>query len=208
MTSLARPTGVLLAGGLARRMGGGDKCLLPLGGKTLLSRSVERAQDQVTPLLLSANGNALRFARTKLTVVPDVFADFPGPMAGIHAAMDWMCREQPDSEWLASFACDTPFFPKDMCEQLQTAAAPDSKIIVAASNGRLQPVFALWHKSLLNDLAATLQSGSIPWLQHWIAERPHTQVDFSCDPFDPFININTPQDLYAAEDLLAVHKAL
>ncbi|MCP8897793.1 molybdenum cofactor guanylyltransferase MobA [Gilvimarinus xylanilyticus] len=208
MTITSRPTGVLLAGGLARRMGGGDKCLLPLAGQTLLSRSIERAQDQVEPLLLSANGNALRFARTKLTVVPDVFADFPGPMAGVHAAMDWMCRERPQCEWLASFACDTPFFPKDMCTQLQQASDSESKIIVATSNGRLQPVFALWHKSLLSELADTLQSGKIPWLQHWIAERPHTQVDFTCEPIDPFTNINTPQDLYAAEDLLAAHQTL
>lgn len=199
-----KPTGVLLAGGLARRMGGGDKCLLPLGDKTLLSRSLGRAQTQVDQLLLSANGNALRFARTKLKVVPDVFSDFPGPMAGIHAAMSWMQRERPDCQWLASFACDTPFFPRDMVDQLAAAITePDCKIAVARSGDKIQPVFALWHKSLIEEFAQTLEKGEIPWLQHWIVEHPHVVVDFASEPFDPFTNINAPQDLYAAQDLIA-----
>ncbi|HEY7884295.1 MAG TPA: molybdenum cofactor guanylyltransferase MobA, partial [Cellvibrionaceae bacterium] len=170
MASQQAITGVLLAGGLARRMGGGDKCLLPLGDKTLLTRSIERASGQVDKLLLSANGNALRFARTKLTVVPDIHADFPGPMAGIHAAMSWMVRERPECEWLASFACDTPFFPRDMVARLHTAIEVDKPIVVATADGRIQPVFALWHRDLLPALDATLASGNIPWLQHWIAE--------------------------------------
>ncbi|WP_084005471.1 molybdenum cofactor guanylyltransferase MobA [Gilvimarinus polysaccharolyticus] len=202
MSQPQKPVGVLLAGGLARRMGGGDKCLLPLGDKTLLAHSVERSRDQVSELLLSANGNALRFARTKLPVVPDVFADNPGPMAGIHAAMSWMSTNS-DSEWLASFACDTPFFPTNLIEQLAAASSDETKIIVASSGGRMQPVFALWHKSLLSDFAATLGSGDdIPWLQHWIAERPHAVVEFTSEACDPFLNINVPADLYLAQELL------
>lgn len=204
MSQPQKPVGVLLAGGLARRMGGGDKCLLPLGDKTLLARSVERSRDQVSQLLLSANGNALRFARTKLPVVPDVFADNPGPMAGIHAAMSWMAEHDKNSEWLASFACDTPFFPTDLIEQLAAARSDDAKIIVASSEGHIQPVFALWHQSLLPDFAATLGAGGdIPWLQHWIAERPHAVVEFASDVCDPFLNINAPADLYHAQDLLS-----
>lgn len=205
MSSSQLPTGVLLAGGLARRMGGGDKCLLPLAGKTLLSRSIDRARDQVGDLLLSANGNALRFARTKLTVVPDEYQDFPGPMAGIQAALNWMTKHRPESEWLASFACDTPFFPLDLVGQLTGAITPDCKIAVASSAGRIQPVFALWHKSLLPAFNQTLDNGRVPWLQHWIAEQPHVTIDFPTDPFDPFTNINAPADLYAAQDLLAAH---
>lgn len=199
------PTGVLLAGGRARRMGGGDKCLLPLKDKTLLTRSIERAQGQVSDLLLSANGNALRFARTKLTVVPDQYQDFPGPMAGIHAALSWAQQNRPDNPWLASFACDTPFFPQDMVEKLYAALSNDSQIAVAVSAGRMQPVFALWHSSLLDAISETLAAGQVPWLQHWIAERPHVCVEFDSTPFDLFTNINTPQDLYAAEDLLSEH---
>ncbi|MDO3388271.1 molybdenum cofactor guanylyltransferase MobA [Gilvimarinus sp. SDUM040013] len=199
------PTGVLLAGGRARRMGGGDKCLLPLKDKTLLTRSIDRAQPQVNDLVLSANGNALRFARTKLTVVADQYQDFPGPMAGIHAALNWAQQNRPENPWVASFACDTPFFPRAMVEQLSAALQDDAQIAVAVSNGRMQPVFALWHNSLLPAISATLDGTDIPWLQHWIAEHPHVTVEFDNTPFDCFTNINTPQDLYAAEELVAQH---
>src|SRR5690606_21281061 len=149
--------GVLLAGGQAKRMGGCDKCLLPLGGKTLLQRSIERAQPQVDQLLLSANGNSLRFARSRLQVVADSYPDFPGPLAGIHAGLNWMRSHQPDEEWLASFACDTPFFPADLVVRLQTAAREaDTLLAVATSNGRVHPVFALWHASLFNKVAQLL----------------------------------------------------
>ncbi|MBU2884660.1 molybdenum cofactor guanylyltransferase MobA [Gilvimarinus agarilyticus] len=208
MSANILPTGVLLAGGRARRMGGGDKCLLPLRDKTLLSRSIERAQPQVSDLLLSANGNALRFARTRLAVVPDEYRDFPGPMAGIHAALCWMQEHQPQSNWLASFACDTPFFPRDMVSTLVDALEADSQIAVCVSDGRMHPVFALWHTDLLPTISATLDQNEVPWLQHWIRDRPHVAVEFDTEPCDPFTNINTPQDLYAAEDLLAEHDNL
>ena len=154
-------TGVILAGGLAKRMGGGDKCLLPLGGKTLLQRSIERAQPQVSELILNANGNSLRFARSRLPVIADLFANFPGPLAGIHAALTFMDERNPNNEWLASFACDTPFFPRDMVQQL-LAAAGDSRLVVARSNGRVHPIFALWHASMLGKVEQRLQKAMHP----------------------------------------------
>lgn len=196
--------GVLLAGGLAKRMGGGDKCLLPLAGKTLLQRTIERAQPQVDPLLLSANGNSLRFARSRLQVIPDVYADNPGPLAGIHAALSWMNHEEPEVEWLASFACDTPFFPTDLVSQLYAATREaDTQLAVATSNGRVHPVFALWHASLLPKVAQLLDQGHHPRLQEWVNAQHPAEVDFTSDSLDPFFNINTPQDLYAAEAKLA-----
>lgn len=199
--------GVLLAGGQAKRMGGGDKCLLPLGGKTLLQRSIERAQPQVSPLLLSANGNSLRFARSRLQVVADTYPDFPGPLAGIHAGLNWMREHQPDEEWLASFACDTPFFPTDLVARLQTAALEaDTLLAVATSNGRVHPVFALWHASLFNKVAQLLDQGDHPRLQDWVNEQNPVHVDFAVEGFDPFFNINTPQDLYSAEAQLPLVK--
>src|SRR5687767_8037562 len=96
--------GVILAGGLARRMGGGDKCLLPLSGKTLLQRVIDRAQPQVGTLLLNANGNSLRFARTRLPVIADKFSNNPGALAGVHSALEWMQSKKPEAEWLVSFA--------------------------------------------------------------------------------------------------------
>ncbi len=191
-------TGVILAGGLAKRMGGGDKCLLPLGGRTLLQRSIERAQPQVSELILNANGNSLRFARSRLPVIADLFANFPGPLAGIHAALTFMDERNPNNEWLASFACDTPFFPRDMVQQL-LAAAGDSQLVVARSNGRVHPIFALWHASMLGKVEHRLQKGDTPRLQEWVEDFAPVYVDFSATGHDPFFNINTPQDLYSAE---------
>lgn len=199
--------GIILAGGLARRMGGGDKCLLPLAGKTLLQRTIDRAQPQVTQLLLNANGNSLRFARTRLPVVADVFPDNQGPLAGIHAGFTWMQTKAPAAEWLASFASDTPFFPANLVEELLNAAKSSStRLVVASSKMNTHPVFSLWHRSLKEEIETQLNSGEIPRLQEWMKNYNPAQVDFAAEKYDPFFNINTPQDLYAAEPLAALVK--
>lgn len=199
--------GVILAGGLARRMGGGDKCLLPLAGKTLLQRTIERAQPQVSSLLLNANGNSLRFARTRLPVVPDLYPDNLGPLAGVHAGLRWMQTDNPDAEWLASFASDTPFFPTDLVARLFDAVTNQhAQLAVATSKDRAHPIFALWHASLTSKIEQQLQTGNMPRLQDWIKQQKMVEVDFAAEAYDPFFNINIPQDLYAAEPLVALVK--
>lgn len=199
--------GVILAGGLARRMGGGDKCLLPLAGKTLLQRTIDRAQPQVGKLLLNANGNSLRFARTRLPVVPDIYPDNRGPLAGIHAGLKWLHSDNPNAEWLVSFASDTPFFPTDLVEKLLTAATThEAHLAIAVSNGRVHPTFALWHASMISKLDQQLQTSETPRLQDWMSQQKHVEVEFITDSYDPFFNINTPQDLYAAEPLVTLIK--
>ncbi len=197
MSNFQSVVGIILAGGLAKRMGGGDKCLLPLAGKTLLQRTVERAQPQVSQLLLNANGNSLRFARTRLPVIPDVYPGNLGPLAGIHAGLSWMQTTNPDAEWLASFASDTPFFPADLVTRL---------FAVAKSQDRTHPIFALWHASLLGKIDQQLQTGDTPRLQDWIKQQKLVEVEFAVENYDPFFNINVPQDLYAAEPLVALVK--
>lgn len=195
--------GVILAGGRAKRMGGGDKCLLPLGGKTLLQRNIERAQPQVGQLLLNANGNSLRFARSRLPVVADLFEHFPGPLAGIHAGLTRMNEVSPECEWLASFACDTPFFPLDLVDQLYAAGEEnDAQLVVACSRGTVHPVFALWHASLRHRIELQLKQGDMPRLKEWVEAQKFVYVDFEATSYDPFFNINTPQDLYNAESQL------
>lgn len=195
--------GIILAGGRARRMGGGDKCLLPLGSKTLLQRSVDKARPQVGRLLLSANGNHLRFARTGLTVLSDEYPEFPGPLAGIHAGLQWLKIHQPDAEWLASFASDTPFFPDDLVARLYRAARDQqADIVIARSEGQLHPVFGLWHRSVLEQINALLTSDVTPRLIDWVGEQNSCHVDFHHPDFDPFLNINHPRDLYNAESFL------
>lgn len=212
MKSSESIVGIILAGGLARRMGGGDKCLLPLVGKTLLQRTIERAQPQVSQLLLNANGSSLRFARTRLPVLADRFPNNLGPLAGVHAGLTWMTTNTPNLQWLMSFASDTPFFPLDIVSKLAThvIATPselgNTSLIVASSNLQIHPVFALWHISMLPKLASQLQTGAVPRLQEWIKQyKPHC-VDFAVQDYDPFFNINSPQDLYAAEPLVSLVK--
>lgn len=197
--------GIILAGGLARRMGGGDKCLLPLAGKTLLQRTIDRIQPQVSTLLLNANGNSLRFARTRLPVVADQFPNNLGPLAGIHAGLSWMKSNAPAAQWLLSVASDTPFFPANLADSLLEAAGTN-KLVVATSNQQTHPVFALWHLSLLDEIAAQLQTGESLRLLDWMTTHHSVSVDFPVESYDPFFNINTPQDLYAAEPLAALVK--
>jgi molybdopterin-guanine dinucleotide biosynthesis protein A len=199
--------GIILAGGLARRMGGGDKCLLPLAGKTLLQRTIERAQPQVSQLLLNANGNSLRFARTRLPVIADANPNNLGPLAGIHAGFTWMQVNAPKQEWLMSFASDTPFFPTTIADELLAAAIKSKKtLVVATSKLRVHPVFSLWHISVASKISAQLITGEAPRLQEWIKAQEPLEVDFNADAYDPFFNINTPQDLYAAEPIAALVK--
>jgi molybdenum cofactor guanylyltransferase len=199
--------GVILAGGLAKRMGGGDKCLLPLAGKSLLQRTIERAQPQVSQLLLNANGNSLRFARSRLPVVADANPGNLGPLAGINAGFVWMQVNAPKLEWLVSFASDTPFFPRDMVDKMLSAALNrDKRLVVATSNLRVHPVFSLWHVSLASKVSAQLITGEAPRLQEWINASEPLEINFSAEGYDPFFNINTPQDLYAAEPLAVLVK--
>ncbi len=203
MSNIESVVGVILAGGLARRMGGGDKCLLPLAGKTLLQRTIDRAQPQVTKLLLSANGNSLRFARTRLPVIPDIYPGNPGPLSGIHAALCWIQDNAPDTQWLASFPSDTPFFPTDLVARLLSSASNHkAQIAVANSNHKIHPLCALWHVSLVEEITQQLQGDNMTPLQDWIKQHHWVETDFTAEHYDPFFNINTPQDLYAAEGFI------
>ena len=137
--------GVILAGGQGRRMGGVDKALIPLGGTKLIERAIARASVQVADLIINANGDARRFASLGLPVVPYRVGGFAGPIAGILAGFEWMRKERPKARWLASFSCDTPFFPMDMVARLiDKARSEKAKVAVAESGSRLHHVFAVW----------------------------------------------------------------
>lgn len=195
--------GIILAGGLARRMGGGDKCLLPLGGQTLLQRAIAKARPQVDELLLNANGNHLRFTRSGLTVLSDEYPNFPGPLAGIHAGLQWLENHRPEQQWLASFASDTPFFPDNLVSELHRRAGETGATLVLARSGeQIHPIFGLWHRSLLPAIREALQAGKTPRLQDWAKEQKAESVTFEQTDYDPFFNVNRPQDLYDAEALL------
>lgn len=198
---MIRPPGVILAGGLASRMGGGDKALLPLGGETILGHIRARIAPQVGALALNANGDAARFGPYGLPVLADPVAGHPGPLAGVLAAMLW--AEGQGAEAVVTVAGDTPFFPRDLVAQLMAAAAGmEPPLVLAASGGRRHPVFGLWPVGLRDALRADLEKG-MRRVGQWAEGRGARAVGFDTGRFDPFFNINTPQDLDVAREMLA-----
>lgn len=196
--------GVLLAGGQARRMGGGDKCLIEVGGRTLLEHAIVRARPQVHALLLNGNGDSARFQCYRLPVAADVIDGFAGPLAGILTAMTWAKAERPAYRYVASFATDTPFFPRDMVARLRAAlAAAGAEIACAASKGRAHPVFALWPVGLAPQLRAAMESEGVRKIDVWTARFRTVTVAFDREADDPFFNVNTPADLAEAKARLA-----
>jgi molybdopterin-guanine dinucleotide biosynthesis protein A len=196
--------GVLLAGGLSRRMGGGDKSLRLLGGKTILERVVERARPQVAALVLNANGDPARFASYGLPVASDVVEGFAGPLAGVLTGMEWAQANAPDAHWLASFATDAPFLPSDLVERLGEAVADEgADMACAASGGRSHPVFGFWPIARAPELRRAMVEEGVRKVDVWTARYRLVTVDFPAAPVDPFFNTNRPEDLAEAERLLA-----
>jgi molybdopterin-guanine dinucleotide biosynthesis protein A len=200
--------GVILAGGLSRRMGGGDKPLRPLGGRPILAHIVERARPQVSHLVLNANGDPARFAGFKLPVVADSVEGFAGPLAGILAGLDWAAAHAPQCRFMISFAGDAPFLPRDLAGRLLDAVADDkADIACATSNGQSHPVFGLWRVDLREDLRTALVKEHIHKVDRWTARHRLVEVEFPAEPVDPFFNANRPDDLAAAEQLLFIVNA-
>lgn len=192
--------GVILAGGRASRMGGGDKGLLTLGGATLLDHVIGRLGPQVDGLAINANGDAARFHRFGLPVLPDSVADQPGPLAGVLAGMDWAAGQ--GARAIVTAAADTPFFPRDLVDRflrypgLVLAATPDEE-------GRLRrhPTFGLWPVDLRDDLRAAL-SGGLRKIVIWTECHDAGTEEFPVGRIDPFFNVNTPEDMARAQALL------
>jgi molybdopterin-guanine dinucleotide biosynthesis protein A len=205
--SSAEAVGVILAGGRALRMGGGDKSQLMLGDKTVLRWVVDAARPQVAQLMLNANGNSQRFAAEQLPVRADVVAGYAGPLAGILTGMVWAREQFPATEWLLSLAADTPFLPPDLADRLlQRARLERAQIVLAASADRVHPVIGLWHCALRDDLSRALQEEGARTVMQWVERYRWRVVDFSADGIDgfevdPFFNINRPEDLEFARAL-------
>jgi molybdopterin-guanine dinucleotide biosynthesis protein A len=195
--------GVLLAGGASRRMGGGDKGLRDLGGRPVLAHIVERVVPQVDTLILNAGGDPARFARFGLPVVADSLPGQPGPLAGVLTGLEWAREHLPGCSWVASFAGDAPFVPENLVEQLAVAVAREgADMACAASAGRRHPVFGLWPVRLADDLRSAVADEGIRKVDLWTARHAMAVVDVPVAEVDPFFNVNTPDDLAAAEAIL------
>ena len=196
---------VVLAGGLGRRMGGGDKPMREIGGRTILDHVIERLEPQCDGLLLNANGDPARFARFGLPVIADTIEGYPGPLAGILAALEWTAANRPGIEWVASAAGDCPFLPRDLVARLQQARlAEGADLAVAMSGGQAHPVIGLWKVALRDELRDALVEEDLRKIDRWTARYRLATVSWPAEPVDPFFNANTVDDLAEAERLAAL----
>ena len=201
-TEIPATPGVLLAGGLARRMGGGDKPMRQIAGRTILARVIARLKPQCDGLILNANGDPARFAAFGLPVIPDSVADFPGPLAGILASLDWVAASRPEVSWVLSAAADCPFLPRDLVARLHRARADENaQLAVAASDGQSHPVIGLWSVGLREELRHALVVEDVRKIDRWTARYRLATVTWPVDDLDPFFNANTVDDIAAAERL-------
>ena len=209
MTDDRPPTlGVLLAGGLARRMGGGDKPMKTIGGRTILERVIARLAPQCDGLILNANGDPARFASFGLPVVADTVEGFAGPLAGVLTALDWAAAHRPDVDWVLSAATDCPFLPRDLVTRLQRARiAQDAQLAVAASGGQVHPVIGLWNVALRDELRHALVVEEMRKIDRWTARYRLATVMWPTESLDPFFNANTVEDLADAERFAALDGA-
>ncbi len=194
--------GAILAGGLARRMGGGDKGLREVGGRTILDRVVARLAPQCDGLVLNANGDPARFAALGRPVVPDDVPGFAGPLAGVLAVLDWTAANRPGIGYVASAAADVPFLPGDLVARLHAGrVAADRPLARAGSGDRSHPVIALWPVALRHDLRRAVVHEGERKVGRWTARHGIATVSWPDTPLDPFFNVNTPEDLVEAERL-------
>ena len=196
--------GVLLAGGLARRMGGGDKCLRLLAGRPILTHVIERLRPQVSGLVINANGDPARFADFALPVVADVIEGYAGPLAGVLSGMTWAREHVPDCSHIVTVPTDAPFLPHDLVARFRTALKDEGTALAcAASGGRAHPVFGLWPVGLRDDLRQAMEQEAIRKVDIWTARHGLSVVEWSNALRDPFFNANRPEDLAQAEEMLA-----
>jgi molybdenum cofactor guanylyltransferase len=201
-TEDAKIPGVLLAGGLARRMGGGDKPMRVIAGRTILERVIARLAPQCDGQILNANGDPARFAAFGLPVVADSVADFPGPLAGILSALDWAAAHRPDVKLMLSAAADCPFLPRDLVVRLHRGLIEENaELAVAASGGQSHPVIGLWSVALREELRHALTVEDIRKIDRWTARYRLATVIWPTEPLDPFFNANTIEDITEAERL-------
>ncbi|WP_165814615.1 molybdenum cofactor guanylyltransferase MobA [Labrenzia sp. 011] len=202
-----RVLGCILAGGLSRRMGGGDKSLMDLGGRTMLEMIVERFTHQVPELILNANGNPGRFAAFGLPVIADPVGDYAGPLAGILAGLTFARDHRPEVTHIVSVAGDTPFFPLTLVDRLCSAVPTEGSVVaLASSRDRLHPVFGLWPVALLQDLHGWLTSGQNGKVLAFVDRHDSVEVSFGTDPatgLDPFFNANRPEDLVTVRETMS-----
>ena len=210
MTDVPLPPtlGLVLAGGLARRMGGGDKALIEIGGATILDRVLGTLSGQCADIIINANGDPARFADTGCVVVPDNVAGHPGPLAGILAGLDWLAEQNNGVEWIVSVPGDCPFLPDDLVEKLHLARrklGAGVPLACARSGEWRHPVVGLWPLALRESLRKALVDEDLRKIEVWTARHGVAIAEWPTEPVDPFFNVNTPEDAARATRIALQH---
>jgi molybdopterin-guanine dinucleotide biosynthesis protein A len=198
--------GLVLAGGLARRMGGGDKALIKIGRSTILDRVLATLSGQCVDIIINANGDPKRFEDTGCIVVPDNVPGFAGPLAGVLAGLDWLAAQNNGIEWMVSVPGDCPFLPDDLVERLHEARrkmGAGVPLACARSGEWRHPVVGLWPVALRGDLRKALVEEDLRKIEVWTARHGIAIADWPTEPIDPFFNVNTPEDAKRAEQVAA-----
>jgi molybdopterin-guanine dinucleotide biosynthesis protein A len=206
MIDRPRTVGLVLAGGLARRMGGGDKALIQIGGVPILDRVLDVLRGRCAPIVLNANGDPARFARYGLPIIADSVPDFAGPLAGILAGLDWAATHAPGAEWVVSVPGDCPFLPHDLVDRLHAACAEAGRPLACARSGEWRhPVVGLWRIDLREDLRHALTVEDLRKIEIWTARHGVAIATWADQPIDPFFNVNTPDDVAMADRVAKQH---
>src|SRR5262249_27484518 len=192
--------GLVLAGGLARRMGGGDKALIKVGGVAILDRVLERLRGACQTIVLNANGDPARFARYGLPVIADSVPDFAGPLAGILAGLDWAAAHAPGTEWVVSVPGDCPFLPSDLVDRLHAVRVEAGTALACARWGDWRrPVVGPWRVAVRGDRRPALTVEDLRKIDSRTARHGVAIASWSDQPIDPFFNVNPPDDVATAD---------
>ena len=191
---------IIMIGGKSSRLGGGIKSLIKINNKKIFDIILERIQPQTDKIIVNSNIEDEEISKYKFRIIKDVKQGYLGPLAGIHAGMQWLHKNKPEVDWLLTLPGDTPFIPLNLVSCFKEKINHDSKIILAKTNDKIHPIIGAWHTSLLTSLNEHLESGTRKILE-WADNHPLEFIEFNQKSYDPFFNINTPTDINKAEDI-------
>ena len=193
--------GAILAGGQSRRMGK-DKLFLELDNKKLIQHSIDKVKKYLKQVIIITNQNNEFFKKNNLTTVKDCIEGQLGPLVGILTAMKWAKENGNKYSWVATFPCDTPFFPENIIKSfIQESEKKESLLLSASSHGRKHNIFGLWSLDLYDKLKNDLVNKKIRKVQDWTEKNKIKNLEFEFKDYDPFFNINTKEDLELAKKL-------
>jgi len=198
--------GAILAGGKSKRMGK-DKLFLELNNKMLIEHTINKVEKYLKDIIIITNQKNEYFSKKNLTTVEDCIEGQLGPLVGILTAMKWAKENLKECSWIATFPCDTPFFPETIIKKfIEKSKKKDSLLLCASSHGRKHNIFGLWSLDLYEKLKDDLINNKIRKVQDWTEKHKITNVEFDFKEYDPFFNINTLDDLETAKKIVKNEK--